>query len=263
MSAAERLFDGDLLRADVFAPGRDRLFVSFRHRIGQPGAFDAPQPVRSFLRDGYSHLHLQARWNDWYVNPETEAFESVLSAFSRGFGTRVSMGFSMGGYAALRFAQALRLDRAVVISPQVSIAREVVPFDRRYRAEARGFDPVKGDLARRSTAMHGAILIDPFKRRDLLHAQRIAALFPRMQIVRLGCGGHPATRALRQGGRFDWLKRELAQGLEDPARIGRMHRRVRRRSESYWRHLSDLADAHGRAALAAEAQRRADALARP
>ncbi|MBV2358505.1 alpha/beta hydrolase [Thalassococcus sp. CAU 1522] len=254
-------FDGALLNGTLFNPGQSRLFVSFRQRIGDPGNFEKARAVHRYAANGFTHLHLQSRWNDWYVNAETPALERALEAFSAQFESVCAMGFSMGGYAALRLAGPLRLCHLLAISPQYSIAKVHVPFDRRYRAEARGWDAEAGDLACRGTDVRGAVLIDPFRPLDLANAELIAAAFPNLTVVRLPCGGHPATRALRQGGKLGWLQDQLAQGVPDPRAIGRSHRAVRRDSESYWRHLQALAKHRGRSTLAETARKQARRIA--
>lgn len=254
------VFEGESLRATVFRPRRSKLFVSFRQRVGHAGVFDDPSPVMGFVTAGYAHLHIQSRVNDWFINAETEALENALRAFVGRYDEVVAMGFSMGGYGALRFARALGVGRALLISPQVTIDPGLVPEDRRYRAEAKGWDASLGDLTTRGTGLRGAVLVDPFKRLDVLHARLIREIFPALEIVMLGNGGHPATRAIKQGGRFDWLKTDLAQGLHDPQAVGRMHRAVRHRSESYWRHLAEVARRHGHDGLCQSALARAAAL---
>lgn len=257
---AHPVFDGGRLKATVFRPRRKKLFVSFRQRVGAPGSFDEPGPVMGFVTRSFAHLHIQSRENDWFINDETAALEAALSRFVERYDEVAAMGFSMGGYGALRFARALRIDRLLAISPQVSIDPEVVPFDRRYREEADGWDGALGTLEGRGTQMRGAVLVDPFKRMDVEHGRMICALFPRLTLVMLPCGGHPATRVIRQGGRFDWLKTDLAEGLADPREIGRVHRDVRRRSESYWLHLAEIARYRGREGLAQRAEAEAEAL---
>lgn len=255
----DRLFDGDLLRADLFNPGQRQLFVSFRQRMNDPGAFGDPRPVRSFLDQGMSHLHLQARWNDWYINAETDALERLLCEFTQGFERRVAMGFSMGGYAAFRFAQALRLDQLIAVSPQFSISPRQVPFDKRYRDCAGGFDDALGDLASRGTATGGVILADPFRPMDLRNADLICAAFPQMRLARLAGAGHPASRVIREGGKFGKLQAQLIKAQVPLRRITAIHRNSRRNSPRYWRHLAAQARKSQRASLAqfAEAQSRA------
>jgi S-formylglutathione hydrolase FrmB len=57
-------------------------------------------------------------------------------------------GFSMGGYGAFRFARATNATYVTAISPQFSIHPDVVPFDKRYGADAAGFERDLSDLTR-------------------------------------------------------------------------------------------------------------------
>ncbi|WP_372834020.1 alpha/beta hydrolase [Puniceibacterium confluentis] len=256
------VFVGDLLRADLFNASADRLFVTFRQRLARPGAFDAPRPVRSFVARGYAHLHLQARWNDWYINGETAAFEAALAAVCGRYSRVVGMGFSMGGYAGLRFSAALGLKHLIAVSPQFTLSPRVLPQDRRYRDCAGGFDGALGDLASHGRrALAGAVLFDPFKPMDLLNARMIGAVFPGLALCRLAGSGHPASRVLREGGRFAALQRQLLHGRVNPAAITGLHRDSRRHSPLYWTQMAEIAGRHGRDGLAAAARARATALA--
>ena len=168
------------------------------------------------------------------------------------------MGFSMGGYGALRFARALGADQAVVVSPQVSIAPGVVPFETRYPAEAGQFDAALGDLAASAwPGLAGLILVDPFHAADMAHARMIRTLFPRLEFARLAFAGHPATGVIRQAGSLWTLHRE-ATAARGPDRrlICAAHRAGRRQSAAYWDALGRHAGAR-RPALAAAAQARA------
>ena len=257
---AERVFDGALIRADLFNPDGAQLFVSFRQRLAEPGAFDTPRPVRSFTSKGMAHLHLQALWNDWYINDETEALEAALDALTDRFDRVVAMGFSMGGYAALRFAAALRLSQLIAVSPQYSIHKTHVPFDRRYRDCAGGFDPALGDLSPRGTGTSGVILADPFRPMDLRNAELICAAFPGLQIARLAGAGHPASRVIREGGKFGKLQAQLTKPRVPLRRITMIHRNSRRDSPRYWRHMAAQARKSGRLALAEHCETQSAAL---
>lgn len=130
----ETLFEGAFLRARLTRPsgGGSVLYVTFGHRQDEPGRFPDVPPVRKALALGLAHLHLQSRWNDWYLNPETTALETVLRSLRAGFSEARAVGYSMGGYAALRLAAALDLTQALVVSPQFSLDRRVIPGDLRF-----------------------------------------------------------------------------------------------------------------------------------
>ncbi len=257
----QRVFDGDRLRATLFNGDARKVLVTFRQRITPDGAFSDPKPIARFVNQGYAHLHLQSRKNDWYINDETEAFEDRLRDLTAPYRRVVGTGFSMGGYAALRFSKALRLQHALLVSPQISIAPSLVPWDKRYRDSAAGFDPDLGDVARRSRrGLKGVILIDPFRPMDRGHADLICVAFPNITVCSLGCGGHPATRILGETGGFGRVQAQLLSGRVDVDTIRQFHRSGRRTSAIYWRHLAENAQMRGHLDLANEARARHAAL---
>ncbi|MEQ9695066.1 alpha/beta hydrolase [Shimia sp. SDUM112013] len=236
------VFGGDRLRATLFNADAPKLIVTFRQRVSPDGAFDTARPVRRFVKRNYAHLHLQSRFNDWYINSETADFEAHLGALVRPYRRIVGTGFSMGGYGILRFAEVLGLQHALLVSPQISIAPEVVPWDRRYRDCADGFDAAMGDVASRAKrGLKGVILMDPFRPLDHRHADLIQTSFPNLVICRLGCGGHPATRVLGEAGGFGRVQSQLLSGQVDVEEIRQKHRKSRRKSPTYWRHLGENA----------------------
>ena len=235
--APQRIFDGTFLRATLWQPERPAttLYVTFRQRLPEPGRFDEPGPVRQALARGLAHLHLQTRWNDWYLNDETEALETALTRLRKGFVRSWAIGYSMGGYGALRLSQALGLSRVLLISPQVSLDRAVVPLETRY-PEAQDFDSLRGDLRQVAGAeLTGVLVCDPFRRADLAHARLAQALFPGLALARLGFGGHPATGVLRECGAFRSLQALSMSDQMSAAEVVRLHRTLRARSERYWR----------------------------
>lgn len=261
MADPERVFDGDLLRADLFNASGRRLFVSFRQRVSVDGAFNRPNPVRSFIAQDHAHLHIQSRFNDWFVNDETAALEHCLADALRGYGRRVAMGFSMGGYAALRLSRCLDLRHVILVSPQVSIHPDVVPFDKRFRTSSGDFDLAKGDLGvhgRRQLA--GTVIVDPFRALDMRNARMIQTLFPRIGLARTACSGHPASRVLRDAGQFPALQRMLFDPPVSSGAVTALHRNGRRHSAIYWTKLAELAKQHKRAKLSNDARAKAAAL---
>jgi pimeloyl-ACP methyl ester carboxylesterase len=257
----ETIFDGQHLRAHLMEGRRDRLIVTFDYRQKGRSGFNAPRHSSTFARGGFWQLNIQSRANDWFINPDTTALESALASLRGRFGRVNLLGYSMGGYGALRFARALAADQAVLVSPQFSIAPAVVPFEWRYKDEAQAFDPALGDLARVALPdMAGLILVDPFLRVDIRHARLIAAHFPRIGLARLAFAGHPATRVLRGAARVWTLHREAtAAAGPDRRLICTEHRAARRASAGYWTRLATYAEPR-RPALAAIARARAAAL---
>jgi hypothetical protein len=250
---ATRLFDGAHLRATVFHPVAPigQLVVTFRHRIPEPGAFDTPSPIRRFLGQGWTHLHIQSRLNDWYVNADTRPLCDVLAGFTERFHHVAGIGFSMGAYACLRLSAALTMTEAVAISPQYSIHPDVVPFDRRFRAEAAGFDRDLGDLGRHAClGLRGALIFDPFRPLDLRNAEMIGAVLPGVALCRYAFGGHPATGVLRDTVKFAAIQDLVLGQRLQRAPVLALHRANRAGSASWWRALAAKAEKTGRPRLA-------------
>ncbi len=235
-----RVYDGAHLRATLHNAHHCKLMVTFDFRKKGKSDFGPDAASRGFDRAGFAQLMIKTRANDWFINDDTPQLLTILPDIAQEFDAVHLLGFSMGGYGALRFAKVLRADHLIAVSPQISIAREVVPFDRRYRDAASGFDPVAGTVPPQN-AVAGAVVFDPFVRNDRLHAELIARDFPQLQVIRLPFGGHPATRVLRDGGKAGIIQR-AAMGLAAPASIAKAHKALRRASAPYWDAFAQKAD---------------------
>lgn len=254
------VFDGRHLRA-VLLPGvRDRLIVTFDYRLIGRAEFTADTHSSTFARGGFAQLSIKTRSNDWFINPDTRALEQALGPVGAGFAHVGLLGYSMGGYGALRFARALGAQTAVLVSPQFSIAPDVVPFEQRYPTEGLRFDPVRGDLSASALpGLRGLIVVDPFVAADLAHARMIQAQFPGLGLARLGFGGHPAIRVIRGAGKMWAIHREATSLAPKRALLCREHRLARRGAAGYWRRLAIRAGAT-RPELAAHASWMAEGL---
>lgn len=255
----ERVFDGDLLQARLWLPDRPTtaLYVTFRQWVPDPGQFDDRGRVQRALTAGLAHLHIQSRWNDWFVNPETPALAASLTSTRARFLTARALGFSMGGYGALRFSKALRLNQVLLVSPQVSL---LLPEENRY-PEAADFDPGAGDLATHARKdLTGVVAFDPFYRLDALHARQIMTLLPGVAPAKMPFGGHPGTAALGHVGGFRALQRLSLSSRLHAIEVVALHRKLRAGSMRYWRERAEYLLRHDRLAPAAVALDRAETL---
>ncbi|KNG95644.1 hypothetical protein ATO11_00520 [Pseudaestuariivita atlantica] len=250
----EILFDGAHLRVTVFNPGQRKLFTSFRQRVPDPSVWVEAEPVRSFTDRNYTHLHIQSRANDWYINEDTTAMEAAIADFTAPFRKSVVMGFSMGGYGALRFARCLRLTDGMYVSAS-SIPPFHAEFDHRYQPDAPAW---KRELSLLEThglpGLKGIYLYDPFRRRDLLHSRQLAVLQPQVAQARLNGGGHPATQVINGARNFSNLQKWLRRGGLTREAVTGLHRASRRIAPVYWRHIAEVAARHGRVEFAEAAQ---------
>lgn len=244
----ETIFAGAHLRATLFAPGRARLAVFFDNLDRKRRGFAGVVSSRSFGRREFSQLVVQTAHNDWYLNADLPLLMQALAPVCAEYDRVTGIGFSMGGFAALRLSQSLRLSRVLLVSAQVTPFAERAPFDTRYRRFAGGMLPTL-DLRREDIApgLQGLALFDPFHRsKDRDHARAIAALAPGVRPVALPFGGHPATGLIRRAGLWWQLQRLVAEDRLEPAAIVGLRRRARAGSLDYARHLVDALE--GRAA---------------
>ena len=132
-------------------------------------------------------LGFVARSPHWFFADDTvPLIERARPVLSR-FGKIVPFGWSMGGYAALKYGRAVGGDIAIAFSPQISIAPGAVgSFDRRFQ---RHFHAARHDsmTVRAGDLCHRALVVyDPLDAIDRGHATMLAAL--------CRCRTHPKGR---------------------------------------------------------------------
>jgi hypothetical protein len=239
------IFDGAHLRATLARPEhRPRLrakglFVSFDHWRKDRTGFPVMPPVATALAMGYASLAVTSAANDWFLNPDLFALRDVLAQLAAGYLVVHASGFSMGGYGALLFSQALRLDYVAMFAPQVSIRTEVAPFERRWRAEAGVLDPGLAAAADRLVAqarggLRGVIVYDPYYApAEALHAKAIQAIAPGIALAPMPFSRHPPTAVIMAARRFSEVQRAMIDGTLTAAAMRRLHRAERENCPDY------------------------------
>lgn len=229
------VFAGAHARAVCFNPGAERLLVTFDNWRKDHVAFPEAVPSRGVMQAGFGQLCVHSTRNDWYLSPDLAALRTALSQFCAGYAEVRGIGFSMGGYGALLLSKALRLDKVVLVSPQVSIFPQRYPHDDRYAAEAAELDPAQDQLAQDIVGgLQGVILFDPIRqRKDAAHARAIAALAPGLQVVAMPLSGHPAMGAIREARLYGRVLQAAMTGRLSVAEFRAIHRAARAASPRY------------------------------
>ncbi|MGV6812337.1 MAG: hypothetical protein ACWA47_08830 [Brevirhabdus sp.] len=233
------IFESHNVRAYMHDPGGKRLVVMFDHRRTPRTGFPPLSRVQFFRSHNYATLHVDTARNDWFLSPDLAQLRKALQAATQRYRFRTAMGFSMGGFGALLFARALKLRQALLVSPQISVIPDRVPWDRRFREDALGLDPALDDVS--STpweGMTGVTLFDPGRPLDRHHARQIQAHYPGIRPVAMPFGGHPASAPLTEAGLFEEIQSLVAGGLVEPARFTALRRRARSRSAEYERNYN-------------------------
>lgn len=176
----------------------DRWVVTFDH-YGITGHFDRPGFAEEFLAArGISFLTVLGRGNDWYQYPDIHDALAAARAVTFGRSRVMTYGSSMGGYAAIRFADMLGAHACLAVSPQYSVDRRKVPFEWRWPHDGDRivWRPELDGVIR--CAANPVIIHDPHGE-DGLHVHLIARDIA-CQPIALPHSAHPATTYLQSIG---------------------------------------------------------------
>jgi hypothetical protein len=204
-------------------------FTPFSHER----SLDRPGFGEAFLASrGIDAVHVISRTNAWFDHPQTSQALAAIAEAVAGYQRVVTYGSSMGGYAAIRFAESIGAAAAIAISPQYGLG-VAAPFERRFRAErAPGSRPVLKPH-HGSQTVEAYVLYDPFDL-DQLHVDLMRARYPRLRAIPLPHAGHPAGAYLEETGLLTGAIIDIAHDRFDPALFAREARRRRRQSSQYF-----------------------------
>lgn len=243
----------DVFRSDnvvvrcVPAEDVSRWVVTFdNYGIGR--GFDRAGFGEDFLRSsGVSAIHVLGRGDDWYQYPEMAEVMEVVREVTVGSDRVMTYGSSMGGYAAIRFADAAGAHAVLAISPQYSIDPAKAPFETRWLQEACRIawlpeidGPIRCDCL-------PVIVFDP-SGDDRRHVEMIAAETA-IQPIDLLHSGHPSATYLSELGLLGPLVLKMLSGTLDLAVFRAEARSRRRQCPAYLSRLAALQPAR-RAGLA-------------
>lgn len=124
---------------------------------------------------GMPALGIMTRESNWFPEPDMQALLPSIQAYLDRHPKRISYGFSMGGYGAIKYSRMLGVDAVVAMSPQVSIDPDFVPWDRRYQTNVRDFH--QGERIR-STDIGGDVYLiaDLLEGHDKRHVEIVSAM---------------------------------------------------------------------------------------
>lgn len=207
-------------------------------------------------------LGFVAKGQFWYPEHDTfnliNASAGILSRFSK----RISYGFSMGGYAALKFSSRLRSSESLAFSPQFSIEPSLVgDFERDYISRFNPDLHVGMGIRREDLCPTNYVVYDPLYRPDRKHFELImSAESGPMEAVKgiVAPGfGHQSINVVGQTGNAEELLGLVATAWTNVPKEFRKSLRWRRPlSNFYWKGLGDAAALRGHVSLATSAKKR-------
>ena len=191
-----------------------------------------------FQSEGIAAIHVMAHHNDWFQYTEIEDVLLEIRKACSGAERLLAYGSSMGGYAALRFANAVGAHAALALSPQYSLDPRKVPFETRWapdRRRIRFLAAIDGAIRpgpRRIFVYDSAL--DPDRR----HAELLMAAAP-MTAIGVPYAGHPVGGFLNDIKLLRPLVLTALDGSFDAPRFRRAAHARRTRSPHWLAHLAD------------------------
>ncbi|MFC5344016.1 tetratricopeptide repeat protein [Brevundimonas staleyi] len=253
----------DLYRSDnvvvrqVAAGDRDRWVVTFdNYGIGH--GFSRPGFGESWLRSQkISAIHVMGRAEDWYQYEDLDAALAIVRATLEGASRVITYGSSMGGYAAVRFADAVGAHAALALSPQYTLDPEVAAHDRRWSQDANRIAWIKALNGPLEVKARVILAFDPWGL-DGWHGRRIVEEAA-PNCIRLPYTAHPVTTFLSEIGLLGDL---VLRALHDVLDVDAFEREARSRkaqSGVYLGEMASLQPEHRRGLALALARRAVEA----
>ena len=182
-----------------------RLMITFEHASENPNRGDVFRygwGSKRFRAQRMSHLCVKPKSSDWYRNPDlAEALGSLRdSGLFDQFETIVTYGGSMGGFAALAYADLVKATTVLALNPQTTLDLSKVPWEDRFQ-EAQLQDwsgPYSDAVGLSSNAQKVLCVYDPFTRKDAMHIARLRQ--PNLVHVRAPFLGHGIAQPLADVG---------------------------------------------------------------
>ena len=251
------LFRSDnVVAREVACEDASRWVVTFdNYSIGH--GFEREGFAEAYLKSqGISAIHIMGRREDWYQYPEMPDVLAAVREVVGGATRSITYGSSMGGYAALRFADLLGVDAAFALSPQYSINPALVPFEKRWLQDAeRIVWPPEGEPAL-PTRAQPLVVYDPASI-DKAHVDLIAGETDLVAIP-VRYSGHPSAAMLAEQKILSPLLMDVLDGTLDPVKYRQAAKARRKDSVTYLITLSEAAAPRRRDTALQLAQRAID-----
>jgi Flp pilus assembly protein TadD len=166
-------------------------------------------------------------------------------------------GYSMGGYAALKYARLLGVSRALGVCPQASISPADLPTDKRFHKFHNRASHAGMRLTRDEAPEFGVLMADPYHPEDRLNADMLVA-DGGLHWLRTPFVGHAAIWLLTETGFLRQVMDKILMADMPGLRSGLRARRGNNVHWFFW--VAQHAFLHNRPALASRLWNRAEEL---
>ena len=213
------LFASPALQVRRVAVGDGRRIVITFEPFHEESGFNRAGFGEAFFADaGLDAIHVLCRDSAWFQHADTAAALAAIRAAAAGAERCVTYGSSMGGYAALRFADAVGAEAVLALSPQYSVNHARAPFEDRWiepRRRIRFRPDLDGPIRCGARAF---VAYDPTIPTDRQHHALIAADIA-VTALPLPYAGHPVGPFLAETGLLRPLVLDLMADRFDPGAL--------------------------------------------
>jgi tetratricopeptide (TPR) repeat protein len=170
--------------------------------------------VKFLLSEGYDVICFKCIRDSWFQNLPPHAIKAAAAA-GRDYSNRLTYGSSMGGFAAIAFADRLSAVHAIAISPQYSIKEK---FDTRWSRQAAAIPRWKYEIEKGScTKCRVTLLYDDRNKLDNAQITKIVGTIKTRNIVKITApfSGHPTGHFLDETNQMSGTIRRILRGETD------------------------------------------------
>ncbi|WP_296282002.1 hypothetical protein [uncultured Acinetobacter sp.] len=225
------IFEDDHIRAIYLQGNSDTLVLSFGDLITRAKGLSI-NAEKSLMKYDYAVVGIMPKQKSWFPASSMSALLEQLQPILNQYKNIVGYGGSMGGYAAIKYARSLRMNRVVAMVPQYSIDPAEVE-DKRY---TDFYDAELNADMRIQTQDIVAdceyiIVYDPYFENDKEHYLKIKPLIPQLHTLHLPYTGHDAIAVLANSA----LLHDFIERPYDQTYFYKQIRDVKKNSKFYYR----------------------------
>jgi tetratricopeptide (TPR) repeat protein len=232
----------NLVVRSIAGSNSDRWVVTFDN-FGIGHGFDRQGFGESFFQSrDVSAIHVMGKSEDWYQYADIEQALATVRTAVADASRVMTYGSSMGGYAAIRFADAAAAHAVLALSPQYTIDPAKPPFDDRWSQHGHAINwrpEIDGPVR---CSVRPVLVYDP-KTADGQHARRYAHDIDIVEMA-LPHTAHPVTTFLSEVGVLESLIFGVLDGTADIEGIRTKAWAGRRTSIAYLNELTRVQPPH-------------------
>ena len=239
------IFEDEQIRVIFLQGSSDELIFSFGDLITRAKGLSI-NAEKSLHKYDFNVIGIMPKQKSWFPERSLHAMFAAIESVIAPFKTRIGYGGSMGGYAAIKYANLLDLKRVVALVPQYSINPDDVT-DSRYNMFFNAELNANMQVQPHDVALEREYIViyDPYCAEDRAHYVKLQQVLPKIQTLTLPFTGHDAIAVLASSA----LLHDLLVRQFDAPYFYQKIRQVKKRSKFYYRKVIESALPRHRQAL--------------